>query len=158
MHIERNPELDATGLRVAVAVSRYHEDITSALCDGAVETFVAAGGGRDDLTIAPAAGAFELPSICAALADRDDVDGVVALGCVVRGETTHDEHICRAVASGLTEIAVRTGKPVGFGVLTCQTMHQARARAGGEKGNKGSETMAAVLETIGTLRRVREQG
>ena len=99
-----------------------------------------------------APGAFELTIVAQALATREDLDAVVALGCIVRGETSHDEHLARTIAHGLTRIALDTRKTVTFGVLTCQTLHQARERAGGERGNKGSEAMAAAIETVRTLR------
>ncbi|MHC4588131.1 MAG: 6,7-dimethyl-8-ribityllumazine synthase, partial [Planctomycetota bacterium] len=106
-----------------------------------------AGGARGDLRIVSAPGAFELVTACAALAARNDIDAVVAIGCVVSGETTHDQYIASAVAHGLTSVTVQTGIPVAFGVLTCQNMAQAEARAGGEKGNKGAEAMAAAIES-----------
>lgn len=149
---DRNP--DAAGLRVAIAVSRYHPAVTDVLCSGAIEAFTRAGGTRDDLRIVPAPGAFELPAICRALAGRCDVDGVVALGCIIRGETSHDQHLAQAIAQGLTDVSVATGKPIAFGVLTCHTHQQARARAGGDKGNKGEEAMAAAIEAIQTIRDV----
>jgi len=151
MHIRRQADSDATGLRLAIAVSGYHRDITDALCAGAVEAFTKAGGTEDALLIAPAPGTFELTAVSQALAARPDVDGVVALGCVIRGETSHDQHLARAVANGLTRIALDTGKPVSFGILTCDTKHQARARAGGEKGNKGIEAMEATIDTIRSI-------
>jgi 6,7-dimethyl-8-ribityllumazine synthase len=154
MHVERESNESAEGLRIGIAVSRYHQDITDALRQGAVEVFTKAGGSADDLLIATAPGSFELMPLCQALANREDVDAVVALGCVIRGETTHDQYICQAVSQGLGQITLDTGKPVAFGLLTCQTKHQARERAGGENGNKGAEAMAAVIETVHALRRL----
>jgi 6,7-dimethyl-8-ribityllumazine synthase len=92
-----------------------------------------------------APGAFELVAISRAAAVRGDVDAVVALGCVLTGETSHDRHICDAVAHGLARISVEFGKPAAFGVLTCQTLSQAQARCGGAKGNKGEEAMRAAI-------------
>ncbi len=154
MYVERKRNLDAKGLRIAIAVSRYHDDITETMCVGAVKAFTEAGGADGDVLAVPAAGAFELISLCQALAARDDLDGVVAIGCVIRGETRHDEYICRAVSEGLTRIILETGKPVGFGLLTCHTKHQARERAGGERGNKGEEAMSAVIEAVQTIREI----
>ncbi|MCP3904041.1 MAG: 6,7-dimethyl-8-ribityllumazine synthase [Planctomycetes bacterium] len=158
MHVPPPPELDATGLSIAVVVSRYHRDITAALLDGAVETYTAAGGAVDDLLTVAAPGAFELTALTQALARRPDVDGIVALGCIIRGETTHDQYLAQAVANGLTRVTLDTGKPVAFGVLTCQTLHQARDRAGGVNGNKGEEAMAAAIEAIRSVRSVSESG
>jgi 6,7-dimethyl-8-ribityllumazine synthase len=154
MYVERPNQVSAEGVRLGLAVSRYHAEIIDAMRKAAADTFLAAGGIDEDLLIAHAAGAFELTAIARGLAQRDDVDGVVALGCVIRGETTHDLYICQAVTHGLTEITLQTGKPIGFGLLTCQNLEQANDRAGGGKGNKGAEAMAAVLETIQTLRAI----
>ncbi len=135
----------AAGLRVALVVSRYHNAIVDRLADGATEAFRGAGGRDEDLIHIDAPGAFELPVIAAACLRRDDVDAVVTLGLVLTGETTHDRYICKSVAQGLQELAMETGKPAAFGVLTCQTIAQAEARAGGEKGNKGAEAMNAAI-------------
>ena len=155
MYGENQPETSASGLRVAVVVSRYHASITDAMCGSATACFRSAGGGADDLEIVYAPGAFELTAICRALAARGDCDAVVALGCVISGETEHDRYIASAVATGLTMITVQTGVPVAFGVLTCRSLEQARARAGGDRGNKGAEAMAAAIETARTLRMLR---
>ena len=152
MHIRRDAPLDAAGLRIGIAVSRYHHDITEALWKGAVDTFTGAGGSRADLDVVAAPGSFELTIVAQALAAREDLDGVVALGCIIRGETSHDRHLAGAIAGGLTRVALDARKPVAFGVLTCQSLHQARARAGGEHGNKGVEAMTAAIEAIRTLR------
>jgi 6,7-dimethyl-8-ribityllumazine synthase len=151
---DRVEDIDASGLRIGVACSRYHRAVTEALQAGAVEAFVRAGGVPDDLHVVEAPGTFELTGICQALARRDELHGVVALGCVIRGETTHDQHLGEAVAHGLTRIALDTGKPVAFGVLTCQTMHQARERAGGEQGNKGAEAMIATIAAVRSMRAI----
>ncbi|MEM7230341.1 MAG: 6,7-dimethyl-8-ribityllumazine synthase [Planctomycetota bacterium] len=147
--------LDANSLRVGIVVSEYHHDITSALCDGARQTFLDAGGVSSNLTIIAAPGSFELVSIATRLADT--MDAVVTLGCIITGDTTHDQYIGHAVAQGIAQISVLTGVPVGFGVLTCQTIDQARARAGGDKGNKGAETMAATIQTATVLRSLAAQ-
>jgi 6,7-dimethyl-8-ribityllumazine synthase len=146
-------KIDAKGLRVGLAVSSYHQQVTAAMRDGAVSRFVDAGGQPADLLVAPAPGAFELVVISSALAARGDLDAIVALGCVVTGETTHDRYICDAVANGLASICA-DGIPIGFGLLTCQTIEQAHARAGGDKGNKGADAMAAIIQTVNTLRAI----
>ncbi len=146
------PETSAVGLRIAVAVSRYHARITDALCEAAIDCFRSAGGAEELLVVVRAAGTFELTALCRALASRGDLDAVVALGCVISGETPHDRYIASAVASGLTMITVQTGVPVAFGVLTCDTFEQALARAGGDHGNKGAEAMAAAIDTAQTIR------
>jgi 6,7-dimethyl-8-ribityllumazine synthase len=138
-------------LRIAVIASAYHADVTGALRDGAVSALQGRGG-----TIAiedSAPGAFELPMVAQAVAARGDVDAVVALGCVLTGETSHDRYISDAVAHGLMQVALRHGVPVTFGVLTCVTIEQARARAGGARGNKGSEAMDAAIDAALAVRR-----
>jgi 6,7-dimethyl-8-ribityllumazine synthase len=147
--------LNAAGLRVTIAVSRYHRAITDALCDGAKRAFLEAGGLDRDLLVVEAPGAFELPVICQAIADVGYVDAIVALGCVIAGETPHDQYIGHAVSHGLTQVALRAGIPVAFGVLTCRNMEQAAARAGGEKGNKGAEAMHAAIASAATIRSLR---
>ena len=126
--------------------------ITTALRAGAVKQFTDAQGVEADLRVVPAPGTFELTAVCKALINGGGLDAVVALGCVISGETTHDTYIATAVAHGLTELTLATGVPVTFGVLTCQTIDQARARAGGPRGNKGAEAMAAAIETTVILK------
>ncbi len=146
---------NAAGLRIGLAVSRYHAPITEAMCEAAIERFIAAGGSKENLNLVSAPGAFELTAIARAFAVRDDIDAVVALGCVISGETTHDQYIASAVAQGLTMITAQTGVPVSFGVLTCQTLEQAQARSGGAKGNKGAEAMTGAIEAACAIRLVR---
>lgn len=150
---------DARGMRVGIATSRYHHEVTGRLHQGARNAFLEAGGLDDDLVLVDVPGAFELVAVAHALAARSDLDAVVCLGCVITGETTHDRYICEAVANGLADISARTGKPVAFGVLTCQNLDQALARAGegggkAQKGNKGEEAMHAALIAAHAVQRV----
>jgi 6,7-dimethyl-8-ribityllumazine synthase len=129
------------------------------LHQGARNAFLEAGGLDDDLILVDVPGAFELVAVAHALAARSDLDAVVCLGCVITGETTHDRYICEAVANGLADISARTGRPVAFGVLTCQNLDQALARAGegggnAKKGNKGEEAMHAALIAAHAVQRV----
>ena len=135
-------------------MSRYHDAITGALRDGAIAAFEAADGDPAAVSVIDAPGAFELPLLARAAARRPDIDGVVCLGCVIRGETSHDQHINDAVAQGVMHAALETDTPIAFGVLTCPTREHALARAGGAKGNKGEEAMHAILESIAQLRAV----
>lgn len=139
---------------VAIVVSRYNETITNALLEGARDAYLNAGGGADRLGVIEAPGAFELPVLANAAAQCGLYSGVVALGCVIKGETRHDEYIAAAIAHAIADIGARTGVPVAFGVLTTQNIEQARARAGGGKGNKGAEAMNALLETLDALRAI----
>ena len=141
-------------LAVAIVVSRYNSRITSRLLDGAARALRSAGR-RYPATVFDAPGAFELPVLVHAAAASGRFAGVLALGCLVRGQTMHDRVIADAVANGLTRAAMDTGIPIAFGVLTVNTTAQALARAGGRKGNKGEEAMSALLDTIATVRDIR---
>ncbi len=140
--------INAVGLRAGLIVSRYHQTITMTLAEGAREAFVTAGGNPSHIIEISSPGAFELPQIARTLADSGRVDCIVALGCVIQGETSHFDYICQAVAHGLMSVALDTGISVAFGVLTCMTLDQAHARAGGEHGNKGVEAMRAAIESF----------
>ena len=108
MHTAVPLATDARGLRVGIATSRYHSDVTGPLHQGARNAFLEAGGKEDDLVLVDAPGSFELVAIAHALASRADLDAVVCLGCILTGETTHDRYICEAVANGLADITART--------------------------------------------------
>lgn len=133
---------------VGIAVSTYNSNITGRLLDAALETLGNAAFDQDRILIARVPGAWELPLACQKLAQQNGVLAVLALGAVIRGETSHDQHINRAVSQALMELMMATGKPIGFGLLTCNTMEQAIHRAGGNVGNKGHETAQAVLEML----------
>ena len=145
-------QLVAASGRVAIVVSRYNETVTSRLLAGALETLRARGLPDDRIEVAWAPGAFELPMVADKLAGSQRYQAVICLGAVIRGETTHDQHINRAVSLGLAEIARHWGLPVLFGVLTCETLEQAIHRSGGNVGNKGSECAEAALEMIDLYR------
>lgn len=151
MHDENTAQPDASDVRMGIAVSRYHSEITEKLLQGARDFYLAHGGREKDLTVVHTPGAYELTAICRTFAELGPFDAAVALGCVITGETTHDQYICQSVVQGLTSITCATGMPVGFGVLTCQNLEQARQRAGGALGNKGEETMAATIEIANSL-------
>ncbi|MBX9789259.1 MAG: 6,7-dimethyl-8-ribityllumazine synthase [Pirellulales bacterium] len=138
--------------RVAIVVSRYNETVTSRLLTGALETLRARGLPDDRIEVAWAPGAFELPMVADKLAGSQRYQAVICLGAVIRGETTHDQYINRAVSLGLAEIARHWGLPVLFGVLTCETLEQAIHRSGGNVGNKGAECAEAALEMIDLYR------
>jgi 6,7-dimethyl-8-ribityllumazine synthase len=146
--------LDASDLRVAVVAAQWHEEAMTGLLDGAVRALDACG--VTDRNVIRVPGSFELPVTALACA-RGGVHAVVALGVVVRGGTPHFEYVCRAVTDGLTRVALDTGVPVGFGVLTCDTSEQAIDRAGldGSTEDKGYEATYAALQTALTLRALR---
>jgi 6,7-dimethyl-8-ribityllumazine synthase len=133
---------------IPIIASRYNEGICDALVKGSLETFFAAGYEVTSLPVIRVPGAWELPMLAAEMLRRDQVIGVVTLGCVIKGETTHDQHINRAVSDALMRLGVETGKPIGFGLLTCNTLEQALQRSGGTVGNKGNEAAEAVVELL----------
>ena len=143
------------GLRIAIVVSRFNEPITEALERSARETLREAGVAGDDLEVHRVPGAWELPLAVEWILRRGGVDGVVALGCVIRGETPHFEYVSTGATLGLEAVARTHGVPVGFGLLTTDDGDQARARAGGAKGNKGEEAARAVLEMCRLARALR---
>lgn len=145
--------VDAAGLRLAIAATRWHEEITGALLDRALAA--AAACGVDGPTVVRVPGAIELPVVAAELAARHDA--VACLGTVIRGGTPHFDYVCDAVTYGLTRVSLDTGTPVGNGVLTCDNEQQARERSGaeGSKEDKGWEATVAALETALVLRGLR---
>src|SRR3954468_6885248 len=137
--------------RFAIVVARYNEHITTKLLTGAVETLRAAGVSDDAIDIAWVPGAWEIPLVTQRMALSEQYEAVLCLGAVIKGETTHDEHINRQVSASLGQIALESDIPVLFGVLTCNTVEQAIHRAGGNVGNKGQECAAAALEMVRLL-------
>jgi 6,7-dimethyl-8-ribityllumazine synthase len=145
---------DARGRRFAVAAARFNEIVTSKLVDGALACFRAHSVSEDDVLVVWVPGAFELPLAAQRLAATGLYDGVVCLGAVIRGETPHFDIVAGECAGGLRDVALRTGVPVGFGVLTTGDMGQALSRAGGKHGNKGWDAAAAAMEMASVLDQV----
>jgi 6,7-dimethyl-8-ribityllumazine synthase len=141
--------------RVAILVSRYNELITSRLLDGALACCAEAGVAREDVDVVWVPGAFELPVAAAAAAGTKRYACLVALGAVIRGDTPHFEYVAGEAARGLNAVAVQHALPVGFGVLTVDTMQQAVDRAGGSAGNKGHEAAAAALQAADVIAQLR---
>lgn len=158
-------KVTAPGGRFAVVVSRFNESITSRLLDGALKTLTSNGVAEPQIDIAWVPGAFEIPTVANRLAASGRYAAVICLGAVIRGETTHDQHINRAVSTALAQLGARHGLPVIFGVLTCNTLEQAIARSGGQAatsqpatkgkdrpegrvGNKGVDAAEAALEMV----------
>jgi 6,7-dimethyl-8-ribityllumazine synthase len=142
--------------RLAIVVSRYNESITSRLLDGALGTLRNAGMADELLDVAWVPGAFEIPLVADRLANSGLYAAVICLGAVIRGETTHDQHINRAVSLQLTESSVHAGIPILFGILTCDTLEQAIHRSGGNAGNKGAECAMAALEMMSLMKQLPE--
>ena len=149
----RTPQAEATtGARVAVVAARYNAPVVERLVEGALATLADAGIAPERTLLVRVPGAWELPQAALALAERGVADAIVALGCVIRGETGHYDVIVNESARGLGEVALATGVPVANGVLACEDAAQAVARAGGAAGNKGSEAAQAALAMCALLR------
>ena len=144
-------------LRFAVVVSHYNEAVTSKLLTGAMDQFAKSGTPVENVDTIWAPGAFELPLLAQAAAKTRQYAAILCLGAVIRGETTHDQHINSAVSGALMRIGVKAGIPVLFGVLTCDTLEQAFARAGGAAGNKGVECAQAAMQAASVVNQLNAQ-
>ncbi|MEJ7759944.1 MAG: 6,7-dimethyl-8-ribityllumazine synthase [Gemmatimonadaceae bacterium] len=140
-----------TGRRVAVVASRFNESVTRALVDGAMDALLRHGVSFDDIDVAWVPGAWELPLAVRRLLATERYEAVVALGAVIRGDTPHFEFVAGEASRGLAGAARDSDIPVGFGLLTCDTMEQALARTGGLHGNKGWDAALAALEMVDLL-------
>ena len=134
------------GRRFAVVASRFNETVTQKLVDGALDALVRHGASADDVDVVWVPGAWELPGAVRRLLATERYDAVVALGAVVRGDTPHFDYVAGEASRGLADAGAAFETPIGFGLLTCDTMAQAEARAGGEHGNKGWDAALAALE------------
>jgi 6,7-dimethyl-8-ribityllumazine synthase len=134
------------GRRIAVVASRFNESITRALVDGAMDALVRHGTRFDDIDLLWVPGAWELPLAVRGALASERYDAIVALGAVIRGETPHFDYVAGEASRGLSDASTQADIPVGFGLLTCDSMEQAEARAGGAHGNKGWDAALAALE------------
>lgn len=144
-------QLKAGGLKIGVVTARWNAKITDELERGAIQELKRLG--CQDIKAVRVPGAFEVPLGARALLAAG-YDGVVALGCIIRGETTHYDYVCSSVERGCTELQLRTGKPVGFGILTTENEEQAIDRIGGKHGHKGEEAAQVVVEMVHTVRAI----
>lgn len=145
-------KLDATGLKMALVVSRFNSFFTEQLVKGAADCFVRHGGKDADLTLVRVPGANELPQVAQKLAASGKVDAVVALGAVIQGATPHADLINGTVARAISKIALDTGVPVLNGVVCAQNLEQAIERAGAKQGNKGWDAVMSAIETVAVLK------
>ena len=143
------------GRRIGVVCARFNEQITSRLLSGAQRALAEAGVPPEGIVTAHVPGAVEIPLAAGALLAQGKVDAVVALGAVIRGETGHYESVCRMVEEGVLRVMLDAGKPVAFGVLTCENEQQAFERSGEGAGNKGAEAALTALEMLSLLEEVR---
>lgn len=143
-----------SGLRIAIVVSRWNDLITKRLLEGARDGLLRHGVAADHIDIAWVPGSFELPLVCHRLAESSRYDAIIALGAVIRGATTHHEHVAAAASSGIAQVSLQTGVPCIFGVITTDNIEQAIERAGTKAGNKGFEAATAAIEMATLLQRL----
>ncbi|MBV8952287.1 MAG: 6,7-dimethyl-8-ribityllumazine synthase [Actinobacteria bacterium] len=145
--------LDGTGMRLAVVAGRFNEHVTKPLLAGALDT-LDQHGVSGDVPVYWVPGAFEIPLVAMRLASSGAYDALVCLGAVIRGDTPHFEYVAGACASGISQVALTSGVPCAFGVLTTDDLDQALARSGGAEGNKGCEAARTAIEMVALLQRL----
>jgi len=142
----RVPDIDKK--KFAIVVSEWNDEVTESLYQGAVETLIAEGVKKDNIFRKNVPGSFELTLGAQWVAAKNKFDAVICIGCVIRGETSHFDFICQAVAHGITSVSLKFNKPVSFGVLTTENKQQALDRAGGRHGNKGDEAAITAIKML----------
>lgn len=144
-------KLDASGLKFALVATRFNDFIVDKLVGGAVDYLVRHGASREDITLVRLPGAFEMPVVAKKLAKKDEFDAIICLGAVIRGATPHFDFVANEATKGIAQVALEFGVPIGFGLLTTDTLEQAIERAGSKAGNKGVEAASAALESVRVL-------
>lgn len=142
--------------RYAIIAGRFNQFVVDSLVEGAVDSLVRHGVDEDNITVVRVPGAFEIPLIAQAIAEKGEVDAIIALGAVIRGSTSHFDYVAGESAGGLNKVQMDTGVPCSFGVLTVDTIEQAIERAGTKAGNKGAEAALVAIEMVSVLRQVSE--
>ncbi|WP_339608197.1 6,7-dimethyl-8-ribityllumazine synthase [uncultured Roseivirga sp.] len=140
---------DMSKKKFAIVVSEWNEEVTESLYQGAYETLISQGANKENIIKKMVPGSFELSMGAQWMAQKEEIDAVICLGCVIQGETRHFDFICDAVAHGITNVSLKYNKPVIFGVLTPNTQKQALDRAGGKHGNKGDEAAITAVKMLG---------
>jgi 6,7-dimethyl-8-ribityllumazine synthase len=149
-------DLQARGLRVGIVVGRFNSFIGERLLEGAIDTLVRHGANEADIAVVRVPGAYEIPLAAKKMAASDKYDALVALGAVIRGSTPHFDYVAGECSKGLGQVSMDSGLPVGFGVLTVDTIEQAIERAGTKAGNKGADAALAAIEMVNVLRKLAE--
>ncbi|HBQ45095.1 MAG TPA: 6,7-dimethyl-8-ribityllumazine synthase [Thiomicrospira sp.] len=149
--------LTAEGMKIGLVVGRFNSFIVDSLVKGAIDTIVRHGGSVDNIEQVMVPGAFEIPVVAQKMAKTGKYDAIVAIGAVIRGGTPHFEYVAGECVKGIGQVALNTGVPISFGVLTVDTIEQAIERAGTKAGNKGEECTLAVIETVNVLRQFEEK-
>jgi 6,7-dimethyl-8-ribityllumazine synthase len=150
-------QLASKGLRFAIVVARFNSFITERLLAGALDALKRTGCADSDVEIVKVPGSWEMPLVARELAGAKKHDAIICLGAVIRGDTPHFDYVAGEAAKGLAQVAVDTGVPVAFGVLTCNTLEQAIDRAGAKGGNKGFDAAMTAIEMADLLRRLRQK-
>ena len=144
----------ASDVNIAIVASRFNSFVVDRLYDGAIKSLGANGVSNESITVVKVPGAFEIPVAVKNLLDQDKFDAVITLGAVIRGETPHFDYICNECSHGISLLAMNSGTPVIFGVLTVDNTEQAMDRAGDEESNKGYEAASAALEMISVIKQI----
>jgi 6,7-dimethyl-8-ribityllumazine synthase len=147
MHVIQG-QLSAKGKSFGIVVSRFNALVTSQLLAGAVDCITRHGGAEDAVTVVYVPGSFEVPQAALHMASSKQFDAIICLGCVIRGDTPHFDYIAGEVTRGLGQIALQTGTPIGFGILTTDSLEQALERAGAKAGNKGWDAAMSAMELL----------
>lgn len=146
--------LQAQGLKFALVASRFNDFVVDKMVGGAVDYLVRHGASKEDMTLVKVPGCFELPVVVKKMAHKIEYDGIISLGAIIRGATPHFEYVASEVTKGLAQVSLDLTVPVGYGILTTDTLEQAVERAGSKAGNKGVEAAHAVLETAQVLKQL----
>ncbi len=148
-------DLNSNGLKFGIVISRFNSFITTKLLDGALDSIKRHGGNLDDVDIVWTPGAFETPSIAKNLADSGRYDALICIGAVIRGATPHFDYVAGESAKGIAQVALNTGVPIIYGIITTDTIEQAIERAGTKAGNKGAEAAVTAIEMANLNRQLK---
>ena len=148
-------KLTARGLKIGIVASRFNHTLVERLVEGAIDCFIRHEGEEENLTLVKVPGSWEIPMAVKELLVKEDIEGVVALGVLIRGATPHFEYIANEVAKGLAMLSLEHRKPVSFGIITADTLEQAIERAGTKHGNKGWDAMLSTIEMVNLFRTLR---
>ena len=143
--------LDGNDVNIGIIVSKFNDQITQNLLEGAKSTLLAHGVIESNITVVFVPGAFEIPVVASHLAYSLEYDGVICLGAVIKGETDHYEYVASQASKGILDVSIESGVPIAFGVLTTRNSEHALARSGGDKGNIGSSCASTIIETINAI-------
>ncbi|MCD6219506.1 6,7-dimethyl-8-ribityllumazine synthase [Candidatus Calescamantes bacterium] len=146
--------LISKGKRYGIVISRFNEFISSHLLSGALDTLFRHGVKEEEVEVYWTPGSFEIPVVTGKIAQKKDIDGVICLGALIRGDTPHFDYIAKEVSKGIAEVSLKTGKPVIFGIITADTLEQAIERAGTKAGNKGRDAALTAIEMVNLLGKI----